>query len=76
MVEISLSGEINNDKSLKVASDKSFCQWFNRRFKSHQRYLCPANYEDRVGGNISILFLISEEMGKMVRVTDQQRKYY
>lgn len=77
MVEISLSAQINNEKSLQVASNKSSCQWFSRRFKSHQRYLCSASCEDKMGGNRSILFLISEEMEAIgnKRVTDQQRKY-
>lgn len=71
-MEISLSAQINNGKSLKVASNKSFCWWFSRRFKSHQRYLCPANYEDKMGENSSILFLISEEMEAMTNVKESQ----
>lgn len=75
VVEISLSAQTNNGKSLKVASNKSFCWWFSRRFKSHQRYLCPAHYEDKMGGNRSILFLIGEEVEAMAnaKVTDQQK---
>lgn len=78
MVEISMPAQINNGKSLQVASNKSFRWWLCSRFRRHQRYLCPANYEDKMGGNRSILFLISKEMEAMAnaRVTDQQRKIY
>lgn len=71
-VELSLSAQINNGKSIKVASKKSFCGWFGRKFRIHQRYLCLANYEDKMWGNRSILVLISDEMKAMANVKESQ----
>lgn len=38
----------------------------------HQRYLCLANYEDKMWGNRTILVLIREEMEAMANVKESQ----